>query len=91
MAHKKAAGSTKNGRDSNPKYLGVKINDGQRILPGQIILRQRGTTILPGKNVGTGKDYTLFALKQGVVKFRSKRKTGFNNDIDKKKIVSVVQ
>jgi large subunit ribosomal protein L27 len=90
MAHKKAAGTTKNGRDSNPKYLGVKINHGQAITPGQIILRQRGTSILPGKNVGVGKDYTLFALKEGVVQFASKRKTSFNNDIDRKKIVNVI-
>ncbi len=89
MAHKKAAGTTKNGRDSNPKYLGVKINHGQKITVGQIIVRQRGTTVLPGKNVGTGKDYTLFALKNGVVEFSTKRKTSFNNDIDRKKIVHV--
>lgn len=89
MAHKKAAGVTKNGRDSNPKYLGVKITHGQRIAPGQIILRQRGTTCLPGAGVGVGKDYTLFALKEGVVSFSSKRKTGFNNDITRKNIVSI--
>jgi large subunit ribosomal protein L27 len=90
MAHRKAEGSTKNGRDSNPKYLGVKINSGQRIAIGQIILRQRGTTVLPGKNVGVGKDYTLFALKDGVVSFSSKRKTSYNNDIDRKKVVNVL-
>lgn len=90
MAHKKAAGSTKNGRDSNPKYLGVKINHGQHITPGQIILRQRGTTCLPGKNVAAGVDYTLFATREGVVQFSSKRKVGFNNDIKRKKIVHVV-
>ncbi len=89
MAHKKAAGSTKNGRDSNPKYLGVKVNHGQNIAVGQIILRQRGTTVLPGQNVGCGKDYTLFALKNGRVEFSSKRKVSFNNDIDRKKIVHV--
>ena len=90
MAHKKAAGSTKNGRDSNPKYLGVKINHGQKATVGQIILRQRGTTCLPGKNVGVGKDYTLFALTGGTVQFGSKRKTSFNNQIDRKKIVHIV-
>ncbi len=89
MAHKKAAGSSKNGRDSNPKYLGVKVNHGQAISIGQIILRQRGTTVLPGQNVGVGKDYTLFALKNGRVEFSSKRKVSFNNDIDRKKIVHV--
>ena len=90
MAHKKAAGSTKNGRDSNPKYLGVKANHGQSITSGQIILRQRGTTCLPGKNVGSGKDYTLFALKDGVVQFGTKRKTSYNNDIVRKSIVHIV-
>ncbi len=90
MAHRKAEGSTKNGRDSNPKYLGVKITHGQRIGVGQIILRQRGTEVLPGKNVGTGKDYTLFAMKGGTVNFSTKRKTSFNNDIVRKKIVNVI-
>ena len=90
MAHKKAAGSSKNGRDSNPKYLGVKINHGQKISVGQIIMRQRGTTVLPGDNVGVGKDYTLFALKEGVISFSTKRKTGFNNDIKRKNIVHVL-
>ncbi|MEK9177862.1 MAG: 50S ribosomal protein L27 [Patescibacteria group bacterium] len=90
MAHKKAAGSTKNGRDSNPKYLGVKINHGQRILTGNIIVRQRGTEVLPGQNVGMGKDYTLFALKDGTVSFGTKRKIGFNNDILRKKIAHVL-
>lgn len=90
MAHRKAEGSTKNGRDSNPKHLGVKINHGQAISTGQIIVRQRGTNVLPGRNVGMGKDYTLFALKNGVVEFASKRKVSYNNDIDRKKIVSVI-
>jgi large subunit ribosomal protein L27 len=89
MAHKKAAGSTKNGRDSNPQYLGVKKNHGQSVTVGQIIVRQRGTTVLPGRNVGIGKDYTLFALKNGIVSFGSKRKTSFNNDIVRKKIAHV--
>ncbi|MBU6232116.1 MAG: 50S ribosomal protein L27 [Patescibacteria group bacterium] len=90
MAHRKAEGSTKNGRDSNPKYLGVKVNHGQAIFAGQIILRQRGTDVLPGKNVGVGKDYTLFALKDGKVAFATKRKTSFNDRIDRKKTVSVI-
>jgi len=90
MAHKKAAGTTKNGRDSNPKYLGVKVNHGQSISTGEIILRQRGTEFLPGKNVGVGKDYTLFALKNGKVEMGTKRKTSFNNDIIRKKIVNVI-
>ena len=90
MAHRKAEGATKNGRDSNPKYLGVKINHGQAITVGQIIMRQRGTTVMPGKNVGLGKDYTLFALKDGKVSFTTKRKTSFNNQIVRKNIVHVI-
>ncbi len=90
MAHRKAEGSTKNGRDSNPKYLGVKINHGQGIMTGQIIVRQRGTTVLPGRNVGMGKDHTLFALRDGTVNFGTKRKTSYNNDIERKKIVKVI-
>ena len=69
FAHKKGGGSTKNGRDSNSKRLGVKCADGQFALAGNIIVRQRGTRIYPGANVGLGKDYTLFALTDGVVKF----------------------
>lgn len=69
MAHKKGQGSTKNGRDSNPKYLGVKVYGGQYVKPGMIILRQRGTRFYPGNGVGMGKDYTLFALTEGYVKF----------------------
>ncbi|MBQ8431082.1 MAG: 50S ribosomal protein L27 [Clostridia bacterium] len=69
FAHKKGGGSTKNGRDSNSKRLGVKRADGQFVLAGNIIVRQRGTRIYPGANVGLGKDYTLFALADGVVKF----------------------
>ena len=69
FAHKKGVGSTKNGRDSNAQRLGVKRADGQFVLAGNIIVRQRGTRIYPGTNVGLGKDYTLFALADGVVKF----------------------
>jgi len=69
MAHKKGVGSSKNGRDSNPNMLGVKRADGQSVLTGMIILRQRGTKIHPGKNVGKGNDDTLFALTDGKVKF----------------------
>ncbi len=71
MAHKKGQGSTRNGRDSNPKYLGVKVADGAGIRAGGIILRQRGTRILAGRNVGVGRDHTLFALVDGVVAFES--------------------
>jgi large subunit ribosomal protein L27 len=73
MAHKKGEGSVKNGRDSQSKRLGVKIYGGQPALAGNIILRQRGTVYHPGKNVGVGKDYTIFALTDGVVEFRKSR------------------
>ncbi|MFA6860448.1 MAG: 50S ribosomal protein L27 [Clostridia bacterium] len=69
FAHKKGVGSTKNGRDSKSKRLGVKASDGQFVTAGSIIVRQRGTRVHPGKNVGCGKDYTLYALIDGVVKF----------------------
>jgi len=72
MAHKKAGGSTRNGRDSQSKRLGVKIYGGQVVVPGNIIVRQRGTKFHPGENVGCGKDYTLFAKAAGVVKFVEK-------------------
>tara|TARA_B100000745_G_scaffold292473_1_gene233368 strand:+ start:27321 stop:27596 length:276 start_codon:yes stop_codon:yes gene_type:complete len=90
MAHRKAGGSAKNLRDSNPKYLGTKLGDGQRAQTGSIIVRQRGTKICPGKNVGIGKDHTLFALTDGMVKFRKMRKTRFNGAIVKKKVVDIV-
>jgi len=69
MAHKKGGGSTRNGRDSKPKMLGVKMFGGQLVSPGAIIVRQRGTQFHPGVNVGVGKDHTLFALAQGHVSF----------------------
>ena len=72
MAHKKGMGSTKNGRDSASKRLGVKRSDGQTVLAGNILVRQRGTKIYPGVNVGKGSDDTLFALQDGVVKFERK-------------------
>lgn len=73
MAHKKGEGSVKNGRDSQSKRLGVKIFGGQPAIAGNIILRQRGTQYHPGKNVGVGRDFTLFALTDGVVEFRKTR------------------
>ena len=82
FAHKKGGGSTKNGRDSNSKRLGVKASDGQYVLAGSIIIRQRGTKVYPGVNVGLGKDYTLFAIKDGKVKFT---KSG------SKKIVNIIE
>ena len=70
MAHKKAGGSTRNGRDSNPKYLGVKCYGGQQVRAGNIIVRQRGTQFYPGQNVGLGRDHTLFALQDGHIAFQ---------------------
>jgi large subunit ribosomal protein L27 len=90
MAHRKAGGTAKNLRDSKPKYLGVKLTDGQKAFPGSIIIRQRGTDVLAGTNVSTGKDHTLFALKEGVVKFGTKRKTSFNGKSGVKKVVSII-
>ena len=74
MAHKKAGGSTRNGRDSNPKYLGVKAFGGERVSAGSIIVRQRGTAFHAGPNIGVGRDHTLYALADGKVVFRV---TGF--------------
>lgn len=71
MAHKKGVGSSRNGRDSQPQFLGVKRFGGQKVKPGMIIVRQKGTRFHPGLNVGMGKDYTLFALAEGVVSFGS--------------------
>ena len=90
MAHKKAGGSTALGRDSQSKRLGVKLSDGQHAKPGAIVIRQRGTKILPGTNVGLGKDHTLFALKEGTVKYGTKRKVNFNRTSSVKKIVHVI-
>jgi len=73
MAHKKGVGSSKNGRESESKRLGVKIFGGQAAIAGNIIVRQRGTTHNPGENVGMGKDHTLFALTDGVVEYRKRR------------------
>jgi large subunit ribosomal protein L27 len=90
MAHRKAGGSAKNLNDSKPKYLGTKLYAGEKAQAGSVIIRQRGTKILPGKNVGTGRDHTLFALKDGIVKFGTKRKVNFNNKTVVKKIVHVL-
>ncbi|PWW82132.1 MULTISPECIES: 50S ribosomal protein L27 [Prosthecochloris] len=73
MAHKKGGGSTKNGRDSNPKYLGVKASGGSLVSAGSIIVRQRGTVFKPGNNAGIGKDHTIYALVDGKVHFRNGR------------------
>ena len=75
MAHKKGVGSSRNGRDSAPKMLGVKRGDGQQVRPGTILVRQRGTQFHPGNNVGMGRDYTIFSMIEGFVKFENASKT----------------
>ena len=90
MAHKKSAGTTKNGRDSNPKYLGIKLTQGDKAQAGSVIIRQRGTDTLAGKNVGMGKDHTLYALVPGTIKFSTKRKMHFDNTVHLKKVVHIV-
>ena len=90
MAKRKAAGKASNLTDSNPKYLGVKANHGQSVTSGSIIVRQRGTKYLAGKNVGVGKDFSLFALTDGVVDFKDKRKTKFDGSTSVKKQVSII-
>ena len=90
MSHVKAGGSTKNLRDSKPKYLGVKLANGAKAQVGSILVRQRGTRILPGKNVRVGKDHTLFAEKAGKVNFSATRKKGYNGKVLSKRVVSVV-
>lgn len=90
MATKKAGGTAKNLRDSNPKYLGTKLYDGQDAKIGSIVVRQRGTKIMAGENVGVGKDHTLYALKDGKVKFGQKRKKGFNGKTKIMKKVDIV-
>lgn len=89
MATKKAGGSTKNGRDSNPKYLGIKVNSGERATAGAVLVRQRGTDVLPGRNVSMGSDHTLYALKEGVISMSSTRRTHFDRKSKTKKIVHV--
>jgi large subunit ribosomal protein L27 len=89
MATRKAAGSAKNLTDSNPQYLGTKLYAGQFATAGSIIVRQRGTKITAGENVGVGKDHSLFALKDGVVRFSNKRKTHFDGTKVSKKVVNI--
>jgi large subunit ribosomal protein L27 len=89
MAKTKSAGATRLGRDSLPKYLGIKAFEGQKVNPGMIIIRQRGTKFLPGKNVKKGEDDTLYALTEGVVRFSTKKKRSFDNSQRIAKIVSV--
>ncbi len=90
MAHTKAGGSTRNGRDSQSKRLGVKRSGGQVVQTGDIIIRQRGTKFIAGSHVGIGKDHTLFALQPGSVKFKTINKPAFTGNKHKKSLVSVV-
>lgn len=90
MAHTKSGGTTRLGRDSGPQYLGVKKYDGERVRPGGIIVRQRGSSILPGTNVRQGKDYTLYSAAAGAVKFTEKRRVRFDRKIRHAKVASVV-
>ena len=90
MAHRKAGGSAKNLRDSQPKYLGTKLYAGEKASIGMVIIRQRGTKILPEKNVGIGKDHTLFALGDGTVQFSTKRYTHYDGKRITKRLVHVV-
>jgi large subunit ribosomal protein L27 len=89
MATRKAAGSAKNLTDSKPKYLGTKLYAGETASAGAIIVRQRGTRILPGKNVGLGKDHTLYALKEGKVSFSERRMKHLDGTTKRKKIANV--
>ena len=90
MATTKAAGTAKNLTDSNPKYLGIKRADGEKVAVGEIIVRQRGTVVVPGKNIGVGVDHTLFARIAGTVRFRSARKINFDGRSSRRKVVDVV-
>lgn len=90
MATKKGGGTAKNITYQNPQFLGIKLGDGQTAKTGMIIVRQRGTKVIPGKNVGLGKDHTIFALKDGTVKFRNKMKTHFDGRKHRHAVVDVV-
>lgn len=89
MAKTKSSGTSRLGRDSQPKYLGIKLFEGQKAKSGMIIVKQRGTKFFPGKNVRQGKDNTLYALKEGKIKFSTKRKKRFDNSHRRIKVVNV--
>jgi large subunit ribosomal protein L27 len=91
MATKKAAGTAKNLTDSNPQYLGIKLYAGEKANSGSIIVRQRGSRILPGKNVAIGKDDTLYAVKPGIVNYSTKRKIAVDNRVEVKKVANVTE
>lgn len=90
MAHRKAGGVAKNLSDSQPKYLGTKLYAGEKAQPGSVIVRQRGSQIIAGKNVGTGTDHTLYAQKNGTVSYRSVRRTKYDGTVVRKKVVDVL-
>lgn len=90
MAHKKAGGSTRLGRDSQPQYLGTKVGDGERVRAGMVLVRQRGTKIQPGKNVKRGKDDTLLALVTGQIKFKRRRRRRFDGSLRLTSFVHVI-
>ena len=90
MAHKKAGGSTRLGRDSQPQYLGVKVGDGQTVKQGSVLVRQRGTKIHPGTNVKRTGDDTLLSLMAGIVKFQTKKRKRFDGSLKTAKYVNVV-
>ncbi len=90
MSHKKAGGSTRLGRDSQPQYLGAKVGDGQKVNSGEVLIRQRGTKIHPGKNVKRGKDDTLFSTVHGIVKFSQRKRIRFDGSMKMAKFISVV-
>ncbi len=91
MASTKAGGTAENLNDSNPKYLGVKRSDGSSVTPGQVIVRQRGTKIMAGRNVGLGRDHTIFSMATGIVKFRTVRKGNFDGTRSIRRMVDVVK
>ncbi|MFA4831402.1 MAG: 50S ribosomal protein L27 [Patescibacteria group bacterium] len=90
MAHKKAGGSTRLGRDSNPQYLGAKVGDGQTVNAGMVLVRQRGTKIHPGKNVKKGRDDTLYSAIAGKVKFNQRKKRRFDGLLKLAKFVNII-
>lgn len=90
MAHRKAGGTAKNLTRSNPQYLGVKLYGGEAARTGMVIVRQRGTKIMPGRNVGLGRDHTIYALKDGRVSFREARKVRFDGRIMRRKVAEVL-
>ena len=89
MAHRKAGGTARNLKDSNPKYLGTKLYAGEKAQAGSIIIRQRGTVILAGRNTRLGKDHTVYSLTEGKVSFSAKRKTNYDGRTQTKKVVHV--